>query len=112
MKGSKSAILAPLWKQVWQMCSRTVSLPATSRAACVLLLAILESNLVKYSGISSEINSIVTTADISGPALLTDASLSFMLHILHLRNAELPNASQITAQHIVRWLFLRWNPGM
>lgn len=110
-KGSKSEDLAPLWKQIWQIAARSVSLPFTSRAACVLLSAMLDQALVRYDSISDEINSIVTTADINGPASLTDASLALMLRLVQLRNMELPNASQATSQQVVRWLFLRWNPG-
>jgi serine-protein kinase ATM len=53
----------------------------------------------------------VTAADVNGPSLLTDASLMLMLHLLHLRNAKVPSASQTTCHHIIRWTFLKWNPG-
>ncbi|RBR09820.1 uncharacterized protein FIESC28_09699 [Fusarium coffeatum] len=55
--------------------------------------------------------SMVTTADVNGPSVLCDASISLMLHVLHLRNARIPSASQNTCHHIIRWVFLRWNPS-
>ncbi|OLN81563.1 Serine/threonine-protein kinase tel1 [Colletotrichum chlorophyti] len=100
-----------LWKQVWQIAARAVSLPSISRAACVLLHTILESDRVLHHDVSDDINSIVTTADVNGPALLVDSSIILMMHLLFLRNIKLPNASQSTSHHIIRWVFLRWNPA-
>ncbi|KZL69017.1 ataxia telangiectasia mutated, partial [Colletotrichum incanum] len=99
------------WKHVWQVAARAVSLPSTCRAASVLLHTILEKNLVPYHDVSDDINSMVTTADINGPALLVDSSIILMLHLLTLRNVKLPNASQSTSHHIIRWAFLKWNPA-
>lgn len=96
---------------MWQAAARPVSLPNACRAACVLLHTILEVNLVPYHDVSDEVNSIVTTADVNGPALLVDSAIVLMLHLLFLRNMKLPNASQATCNHIIRWIFLRWNPG-
>ena len=104
--------LSGLWKQVWQRALRSISLPGGCRAACVLLHSILEADLIRYHEVSDDINSIVTLADTSGPALLVDSSLIFMHHILHLRNTALPGASQLTSNHIIRWVFSKWKPGM
>ncbi|KAK1999927.1 phosphatidylinositol 3 [Colletotrichum falcatum] len=99
------------WKYVWQIAARAISLASTCRAASVLLHTILERELVPYHDISDDINSMVTTADVSGPALLVDSSTILMLHLLALRNVKLPNASQSTSHHIIRWVFLKWNPA-
>ncbi|KAL0931007.1 phosphatidylinositol 3 (ataxia telangiectasia mutated) [Colletotrichum truncatum] len=108
---STESDVATLWKHTWQIAVRAVGQPNTCRAACVLLHTILESKLVPYHNISDEVNSIVTTADVNGPALLVDSSIILMLHLLFLRNVKLPNASQATCHHIIRWVFLRWNPA-
>ncbi|KAF4462358.1 serine threonine- kinase tel1 [Fusarium albosuccineum] len=100
-----------VWRQLWHLAARSISLPGTSRAACVLLHAILEADVLPYHTISQDINSIVTTADVSGPSVLCDASISLMFHVLHLRHARIPSASQSTCHHIIRWVFLRWNPN-
>lgn len=60
---------------------------------------------------SDDINNMVTAADVSGPAILVDSSVILMTKLLHLRKTQLPNASYATCSYIVRWLFLRWNPG-
>lgn len=103
--------LTTSWSQIWQVAVRSVSHQGTSRAACALLHSILESELLPYHEIADSVNTVITTADISGPAVLVDASLVLMLHLLHLRNTMLPGASQATRSHIIRWLFSKWNPG-
>lgn len=103
--------LSQTWKQLWQVVVRNISVPGVTRAACVLLHTLLEADLVGYHGISRDINDIVTTADVNGPAVLTDSTLLLMLHLLKLRNLKLPNAGQTTCNHIIRWVFLKWNPG-
>lgn len=99
------------WRHLWQIAARAISLPNTSRAASVLLHSILERDLVPYHDVSDDINSIVTTADVNGPAVLVDSSIMLMLYLLTLRNVKQPNASQSTSHHIIRWVFLKWNPG-
>ncbi|KAK4151510.1 hypothetical protein C8A00DRAFT_17083 [Chaetomidium leptoderma] len=108
---SRHSSLSSFWKQLWQLGVRALSLPATSRAACVLLHSILEANLVPRHELADDVNQIVTTADISGPSVLVDSSLNLMLSLLRLRNNMFPNASQATSNHIIRWVFVRWSPA-
>lgn len=103
--------LAGLWKQIWQIGVRSVSLSGTSRSACVLLHSILESDVLLKHEIMDDINLIVTNSDISGPGVIVDSSLVLMLHLLAVRNMTSPNASQATSSHIIRWVFSKWNPG-
>lgn len=110
-KNAPDSSLATKWKQLWQLAVRSVSIPSTSRAACVLLHSILELRLVADHEMADDINNIVTVADISGPPILVDASLSLMHHLLHLRNSMLPSASQKTRSHIIRWVFSIWKPA-
>ncbi|KAH7313419.1 Cullin family-domain-containing protein [Stachybotrys elegans] len=100
-----------IWKQLWHIATRAVSLPSTSRAASVLLHTVMECEILPYHTIADDVNNIVTTADVNGPAILCDTSLSLMFHLFHVRNSRLPSASQITCSHMIRWLFLKWNPG-
>lgn len=111
-EASRDASLASTWKQLWQLGVRSLSLPPTSRAACVLLHSILRANLLPRHELADDVNQIVTTADISGPSVLVDSSLILMLSLLRLRNNMFPNASQATSNHIIRWVFVRWSPGM
>lgn len=100
-----------VWRQLWHLTTRAISVPGTSRAGCVLLHAILEMDILPYHIISDDVNNIVTTPDVNGPSVLCDASITLMLLILHVRNSRIPSASQNTCHHIIRWTFLRWSPG-
>ncbi|PFH63237.1 hypothetical protein XA68_15871 [Ophiocordyceps unilateralis] len=99
------------WRQLWHVAARSLSLPATCRASCVLLLAILQTDLLPYHTLAEDINSFIVTADVNGPAILCDTSLSLMSRLFHERNGRLPNASQATSSHVIRWVFLKWNPN-
>lgn len=100
-----------VWKQVWHIGARGVSHPATSRAACFLLAKMLEADVLPYLEISEELTTIITSADVNGPAILSDSAVDLMSTIFHIRNTKVPNASRSTCSHVIRWLFLRWNPG-
>lgn len=94
------------------MATRNLGLSGNCRASCFLLYSILSNELLSYHDISDDINGIVTAADVSGPATVVDSSVTLMTRILQLRNHRLPSASHATSSHIIRWLFLRWDPGM
>lgn len=99
------------WKQVWQLAVRSISIPSTCRAACVLLHAILQTRLIPHHAIANDVNNIVTMADICGPAALIDSSLVFMHCLASVRNSMVPSASQKTSSFIIRWAFTMWRPG-
>ncbi|KAI1126695.1 phosphatidylinositol 3 [Nemania abortiva] len=103
--------LSALWKQAWQVAVRSVSMTGTSRAASFLLYSILANEVLVYSEVMSDISDIVTTADVNGPAALVDSSLILMTTLLRLRNHHLPNASQATNNHVIRWMLSRWFPA-
>ncbi|KAI0408791.1 phosphatidylinositol 3 [Xylaria palmicola] len=103
--------LNALWKQAWQVAVRSVSMAGTCRAASFLLKSILTNELLTYSEIMSDVNDIVTTADVNGPAVLVDSSLILMTALLQLRNHHLPNASHATNNHVIRWMLSRWFPA-
>lgn len=100
-----------IWRQIWYLAARSVSHPATSRAACLVLHSIIETDILPYHDISDDINNMITTADVNGPGILCDTSLALMTHLFHVRNSRLPSTSQSTSSHIIRWLFSRWNPS-
>ncbi|KAM0812499.1 hypothetical protein AB5N19_12490 [Seiridium cardinale] len=103
--------LSPIWKQLWYMAARNLSISASCRASSVLLNAIVSNDLVSYHEISDDINNIITAADVSGPSVVVDSSIILMTRLLQLRNYRLPSASHATCSHVIRWLFLRWDPA-
>ncbi|KAN0098490.1 serine/threonine-protein kinase-like protein tel1 [Hyaloscypha variabilis] len=98
------------WTQHWRVGIRSLTFSATSRAAALELHAIVARNLVPYHDIGEDIETIVTSADASGPAVLSDSGLFLMTHLLHARITEVPGASLAASQHVIRWLFARWDP--
>lgn len=103
--------LLPTWKQLWYMAARNLSISASCRASSALLAAIVTNDLLSYHEISDDINSIITAADVSGPSVVVDSSVILMTKLLQLRNYRLPSASHATCNHVIRWLFLRWDPA-
>lgn len=88
-----------------------VTSPTHSRAACHLLHALLAKGLVKYHNVAEAVSAIITSPELSGPAILADSTLSLMTHLLHIRNMEMPGASSTASQTVIRWAFSRWNPS-
>lgn len=99
------------WRKLWHLATRSIGLPGTSRAACVALHAMIGVDVLPYHSVSEDISGIVTSADVNGPGILCDSSIAFMLNILRIRNSRVPSASHSTCNHVIRWVFLRWNPS-
>ena len=88
-----------------------VTAAASCRTACYLLHAIIANDLITYQDIAEDIDAIVTAPETSAPATLTDSSLSLMVHLLSLRNMEVPGGSVAACHHVIRWISAKWNPG-
>ncbi|KAK8090153.1 Serine/threonine-protein kinase TEL1 [Apiospora hydei] len=108
---AKGEALAASWKQLWFIASRNLSIQGTCRAACLLLHMIVSRDLVQFHDISDDVHNIVTAADVNGPAIMVDSSVILMTKLLQLTNHHLPSTSFATCSHVVRWLFLRWDPA-
>ncbi|TAQ88370.1 hypothetical protein B7494_g3315 [Chlorociboria aeruginascens] len=99
------------WIQSWHTGKRFLTFSATCRAAAVLLHSILARGLVQYHEVGEDVDMMITAADIHGPTVLCEASIQLMIHLLHTRITEVPGASLVACQHVIRWFFARWNPG-
>ena len=84
---------------------------ASCRASCHLLQAIVNNGLGAYLELADDINNIIATADVNGPAVTVDSSVSLMTSLLHIVNYQVPSASFSNCNHVVRWFFLRWDLG-
>jgi serine-protein kinase ATM len=71
----------------------------------------LATGLIEYQEVGEDVNAMITVADVSGPVFLCDSALFLMMHLLHVRITEVPSTSLQVCQHVIRWLFARWNPG-
>ncbi|KAI1335716.1 phosphatidylinositol 3 [Xylariaceae sp. FL0016] len=108
--GAGDGTVTAFWRQAWHIAMRSVTMSGTCRAASLLLHSITTRELLPYREIADDVNSIVTTADVNGPAVVVDSSIRLMTALLQLRNYHLPSASHATSNHIVRWVLLRWDP--
>lgn len=100
------------WDQLWHIGARALTFSATCRAAASELHTILTMRFVRYHEIGEDIEAMIVAADVSGPVLLCDSSVRLMMHILHARVTEVPGASLVACNHVIRWLFARWDPCM
>jgi ataxia telangiectasia mutated family protein len=94
------------------MGSRALTFSATCRAAAAQLHAILAAGLVQYHEIGEAVDAMITAADIHAPVVLCDSSIFLMMHLLNTRVTEVPGTSVLACQHVIRWIFTKWNPGM
>ncbi|TVY45705.1 Serine/threonine-protein kinase [Lachnellula occidentalis] len=99
------------WIGAWHLGTRLLTFSNTCRAAALQLHTILAKNLVEYHNVGEDVNSIITAADSSGPVTLSDSAISLIAHMLNVRVTEVPGANLATSNHIIRWLFARWNPA-
>ncbi|KIN04968.1 hypothetical protein OIDMADRAFT_39415 [Oidiodendron maius Zn] len=99
------------WVQLWHVGARALTFPATCRAAAAQLHSMLATGLIEYQDVGEDVNAMITAADVSGPVSLCDSALFLMMHLLHVRVTEVPNASLLVCQNVIRWLFARWSPA-
>jgi serine-protein kinase ATM len=111
-KKSGSPSLSGKWLQVWELAARLVPSSNTSRVACYVLDVLLRANIVPYSAVSHSLNHMLEVAELSGPAILAESSVSFWISFLTLKLSENPSSSRGLAEKLLRWLFRNWTPSM
>ncbi|KAF2871547.1 hypothetical protein BDV95DRAFT_606981 [Massariosphaeria phaeospora] len=108
---SRQATLLPMWISVWQSASRVITSNSSSRAACHLMNVLIKLNVVPFSAVSEIVQTILLSIELSGPALLTDASSSLLTTIIQRRTAENPTHYNQSAERLVNWLLSKWTPS-
>ncbi|KAI9827762.1 MAG: Serine/threonine-protein kinase tel1 [Thelocarpon impressellum] len=71
----------------------------------------LSLGLVGYGSIADVVDSMISSIDLNGPALLTDSALSFLTVLLELRRSENPGLVSMTTERLIHWLISRWSPA-
>lgn len=69
------------------------------------------NRLVLWHDIAESVELMFMSADLNGPAVLDDAGLSLMTHLLHVRRLEVPSASLASNQEVIRWLVRKLETG-
>ncbi|EGE85810.2 phosphotidylinositol kinase Tel1 [Blastomyces dermatitidis ATCC 18188] len=100
--------LRPLWAQAWELTSRALGSPTTSRAACNLLTAILHFKLLDYSIVVDTAESMTSSVDINGPSGLTDSALLMWAKMVEFRTKINPAQSQDMSKQICAWIRNSW----
>ncbi|OAX85516.1 hypothetical protein ACJ72_00105 [Emergomyces africanus] len=100
--------LRPLWTQVWELTSRAAASPATSRASCNLMTAILHFELLDYSIVVDTAESMTSSVDLNGPSGLTDCALLMWAKMVEFRTKVNPAQSQDMSKQICAWIRNSW----
>lgn len=72
---------------------------------------LLKLNIVPFSAVSATVQSMLLSIELNGPALLTEASSSFLTTIIQQRVAENPTHYNQTAERVLNWLLSKWTPS-
>ncbi|KKZ63614.1 hypothetical protein EMCG_02055 [[Emmonsia] crescens] len=100
--------LRPLWAQVWELTSRAVASPTTSRASCNLMTTILHFKLLDYSSVVDTTESMTSSVDLNGPSGLTDSALLMWAKMVEFRAKINPAQSQDMSKQICAWIRNNW----
>jgi ataxia telangiectasia mutated family protein len=73
---------------------------------------LLKLNIVPFSAVSEIVQSILSSIELNGPALLSEASSSLLTTLIQQRVVENPTHYNYTADRVLNWLLNRWTPGM
>lgn len=92
------------WLQIWHLAARNLSNPNVSRPAAHLLNAILRSNVLQYTNISTLIDTTVFSDGLNGPVGISDAALSLWYTIIEYQSAGGQLAPQQTIVRFTNWL--------
>ncbi|CAO2655342.1 Nn.00g104060.m01.CDS01 [Neocucurbitaria sp. VM-36] len=104
--------LLTYWISAWQSASRAVTSISISRAACHLMDVLLRLRIVPFSAVSGIVQSMLSSIELSGPALLTETSSSLLTTIIRERIKENPTHFNSTAERIMHWLLSKWTPSL
>lgn len=74
------------------------------------MLMLLKFGIVQFSTVTANIQSMVFSIELNGPALLTETSLALMTTIIYERVRENPTNFDVTAERVLNWLFGKWAP--
>jgi ataxia telangiectasia mutated family protein len=72
---------------------------------------LLRLQIVPFSAVSDNVQSMLLSIELSGPALLTESSSSLMTTIMRQRVHENPTHFNATSERLLSWLFSKWTPS-
>ncbi|OJJ51010.1 hypothetical protein ASPZODRAFT_162899 [Penicilliopsis zonata CBS 506.65] len=109
---SKAASLRESWQKAWELASRASTSQVSCRAACHLMCVILEHDLLEHSVIAETTRSMLLSANLNGPSIISDSSLNLWAKIAHLNTQIIPGPTLNVSKHICGWLREFWSVGI
>lgn len=73
---------------------------------------ILHKKLVSYVDVADIVDTIINSADLSGPAECDGSATTLWVILLKLRGQEQLDAASDISENVLRWLYKRWSPCM
>ena len=108
---AKCPSLRDCWVRAVVLATRVFSSSLASRAACKLVCVVLEGNLLDYSTATETMQSILSSASLSGPSTISDASLELWAFIARKKTQLSPTSAQNCPKQICSWLREVWTIG-
>lgn len=109
--GSNSTQLSETWLTLWHVVARSLPTVSSCRCAAYFLSTLIASKLVTFSAISNSVEAMLRSAELNGPAGLSEATLHLWSTLIRMRRQENPSGGVYAAEQSLRWLFSRWGPS-
>lgn len=94
-----------------QLSLKLVSSVSSCRAACHLLDIIIQFRLVSSTALLAAIDSILSSTDLAGPAVLAESSMALWSTLLRLKTEENPSSATLVSDRALNWLFTKFTPS-
>ncbi|RPA80738.1 hypothetical protein BJ508DRAFT_415211 [Ascobolus immersus RN42] len=109
-KSAKDLSLSDIWLRIWSLSIRNATVAGKSRTASHLLHAILKLELVPYTSLAPDIETMLMKADLSGPAGVFDSSLNLWRFIVHKSRLIAQTSTLTPGSSLVLWLLSKYRP--
>ncbi|CAI6341211.1 unnamed protein product [Periconia digitata] len=109
---AKSNALSHLWVSAWKTASRVITSSSSSRAACHFMDVVLRLKVIPYSAVSETVQTMLTSVELNGPALLTESTTSLMTTLIQEVIAGSPTHYKSSAERVLNWLLSKWTPSL
>jgi ataxia telangiectasia mutated family protein len=103
--------LQSAWEKVAKLSLKFVSSLSCCRAACHLCDAIFQLKLVPGAVLKDAADNIISSVDLIGPAVVSDASMALWSTLLELKESENPSMAPFVSERALHWLFAKFTPS-
>ena len=104
--------LEEYWVRIWRTVARLITSTSTCRAACHLMVWILDLALIQYADVADIVDGMIKSVDLNGPAECNESATTLWTVLVVLKGRENLGSASEASENTLRWLFHRWSPGM